>query len=193
MTESGDSTIIEQLRDPSGDRVGVIVHMPCQRNQLIVKLRREGGLWLSRQGWIGRETAVMLDCTSRDDKTEIDIPAEWAAEIETGETLHTSCGDPVFSGKCIWNAEMQTDAQAPALASAPEDMTSALERIRQLRQEQAKKLETLQEEMTTLDEMAAVEEQRLQAHYREKAEHTPPELSDDTHIIDDIISDVRLK
>ncbi len=93
-----------QILTQSTDNRALILDRLCDRSQILVTVKRNGASWLSPVGWVDSQKGTLLDCRPAGEKTEILIPEDYAAQIETGDKLHISCYELEFEQSLIWTA-----------------------------------------------------------------------------------------
>lgn len=82
----------------------IVIDQPCEANQLLVSLSKNSQNWLSPVGWTDQQKVTLLDCRAKGETTEIDIPAEFASEIRTGDILVLRCSELDLEKEIIWEA-----------------------------------------------------------------------------------------
>ena len=92
-----------------------------ESNQLLVTLSRNGKEWLSPVGWVKQEKGTLLDCQSRKDHTIVEIPAEFAKKIKTGDQIELKSREIDFSAALTWGKlnGSKTDTAKKANGAAP--------------------------------------------------------------------------
>ncbi len=91
------------LQDMDKNVCVLVVDQRCENNQLLVSLCKNDSEWLSPIGWTGQKKVTLLDCRSRGQLTEIDIPQEYAAALMTGDVLTLSCSELDLEQEIIWD------------------------------------------------------------------------------------------
>ena len=82
----------------------LVIDQACDNNQLLISLCRNGSEWLSPVGWTEKQKITLLECRSHGGKTEIDIPAEFAKVLVSGDTLVLKCSELDLTQEIIWKA-----------------------------------------------------------------------------------------
>ena len=91
----------------------------CNNDQLLVSLSKNSSQWLSPVGWTDQQKVTLLDCRSKGETTEIDIPAEFARDIKTGDVLVLRCSELDFETEITWEkSEVETRAAKEVAPSA---------------------------------------------------------------------------
>jgi len=115
-----------------------VINRHCNQSQVLVKMTRSDGQWLSPIGWVDSEKGTLLECRPHGDKTEIDIPERFTRDLQDGDVLTLSCIEMDFQGTLIWspsgaseseNSSSQTADKAvdeEAMTAASEDPTHNL-------------------------------------------------------------------
>jgi len=80
-----------------------VINRHCNQSQVLVKMTRSDGQWLSPIGWVDSEKGTLLECRSHGDKTEIDIPERFTRDLQDGDVLTLSCIEMDFQGTLIWS------------------------------------------------------------------------------------------
>ncbi len=71
-------------------------------DQLLVKLCRNGSEWLSPVGWVADEKGTLLDCKSDKSSSIVEIPAEFAKKLKSGDKITLSRPDSGFKSEIVW-------------------------------------------------------------------------------------------
>ena len=95
----------------------LVVDHKCDNDQLLVSLSKNDVKWLSPVGWTHQQKVTLLDCRSKGETTEIDIPSEFASEIKTGDVLVLRCSELDFEKEIIWEAS-EVETRMPTEASS---------------------------------------------------------------------------
>lgn len=80
-----------------------VINRHCNQSQVLVKMTRSDGQWLSPIGWVDSEKGTLLECRPHGDKTEIDIPERFTRDLQDGDVLTLSCIEMDFQGTLIWS------------------------------------------------------------------------------------------
>ena len=82
----------------------LVIDQACDNSQLLISLCRNGSEWLSPVGWTEKQKITLLDCRSQGGSTEIDIPAEFAKVLVSGDSLVLKCSELDLTQDIIWKA-----------------------------------------------------------------------------------------
>lgn len=82
----------------------LVIDQICDNDQLLVSLSKNTDQWLSPVGWTDQQKVTLLDCRPMGETTEIDIPAEFASDIITGDVLVLRCSELDLEKEIIWEA-----------------------------------------------------------------------------------------
>jgi len=87
----------------------LVIDQACDNDQLLVSLSKNGSQWLSPVGWTDQQKVTLLECRQNGAVTEIDIPAEFAKDIKSGDVLVLRCSELDFEKEIIWEtSEIET-------------------------------------------------------------------------------------
>ena len=97
----------------------MVIDQVCDNDQLLVSLNKNDQHWLSPVGWTDQQKVTLLECRSNGETTEIDIPAEFANDIKTGDVLVLRCSELDLEKEIIWEAsEVERRVSEDATAAA---------------------------------------------------------------------------
>jgi len=82
----------------------LVIDQACDNDQLLISLSKNGTKWLSPVGWTEQQKVTLLDCRPNGETTEIDIPAEFASDITSGDVLVLRCSELDLEKEIIWEA-----------------------------------------------------------------------------------------
>lgn len=82
----------------------LFIDQACDNDQLLVSLSKNEAQWLSPVGWTDQQKVTLLDCRAKDGITEIDIPSEFAKDINSGDVLVLRCSELDLEKEIIWEA-----------------------------------------------------------------------------------------
>ena len=96
----------------------LVIDQACDNDQLLVSLSKNGAKWLSPVGWTDQQKVTLLDCRAVGDTTQIDIPAEFANDITSGDALVLRCSELDIEKEITWErSEIETREAAQAVAA----------------------------------------------------------------------------
>ena len=151
------------IGDVTGASV-LVIEQSCDNSQLLVSLCRNGSQWLSPVGWTEKQKITLLDCRSQGGKTEIEIPAEYAKSLVTGDTLTLTCSELDLTQDIIWEgANLLTQPIAQTKPASPSLAGGFLSRFKSSK---APEITNTKSEA----ELRAEEADRAAETYREKME-----------------------
>jgi len=105
----------------------LVINQTCENDQLLVSLCRNNEKWLSPVGWTDQQKVTLLECRSDAGTTEIDIPAEFARDLDQGDVLSLKCSELDFEKEIIWedsNIIPRADFAKPAAGSLKSSLLS---------------------------------------------------------------------
>jgi len=82
----------------------LVIDQACESSQLLVSLCRNEDEWLSPVGWTSQQKITLLDCRSIGEKTEVEIPAEFALSLNQGDKLVLKCSELDLTQSITWEA-----------------------------------------------------------------------------------------
>jgi len=82
----------------------LVIDQACESGQLLVSLCRNENEWLSPVGWTSQQKITLLDCRSIGEKTEVEIPAEFALSLNQGDKLVLKCSELDLTQSITWEA-----------------------------------------------------------------------------------------
>lgn len=107
---------LQGTQTANGARI-LVIDQACDNDQLLVSLSKNEAKWLSPVGWTDQQKVTLLDCRADGETTQIDIPAEFAKDIKSGDVLVLRCSELDIEKEIIWeSSEIETrelDAAAP--------------------------------------------------------------------------------
>jgi len=80
----------------------LVIDQACDNDQLLVSLSKNEAQWLSPIGWTDQQKVTLLDCRANGETTQIDIPSEFAKEINSGDVLVLRCSELDLEKEIIW-------------------------------------------------------------------------------------------
>ena len=142
----------------------LVIDQGCDNDQLLVSLSKNGAKWLSPVGWTDQQKVALLDCRPNGERTEIDIPAEFARDIKTGDVLGLRCSELDLETEIIWEAsEIETRANEDVVPVATGLAGGLLSRFKGAKPE-------VQTEIKSEAELRAEEADRAAQSYKAKME-----------------------
>jgi len=142
----------------------LVIDQSCDNDQLLVSLSKNGAKWLSPVGWTDQQKVTLLDCRLNGDRTEIDIPAEFARNIKTGDVLVLRCSELDLETEIIWEAsEVETRVSEEVTPVATGLASGLLSRFKGAKPD-------VQEETKSEAELRAEEADRAAQSYKAKME-----------------------
>ena len=142
----------------------MVIDQPCDNDQLLVSLSKNGSQWLSPVGWTDQQKVTLLDCRPNGETTEIDIPSEFARDIKTGDVLVLRCSELDLEKEIIWEASEVETRKAEEAAPAAAGLAGGL-----LSRFKGSKAEVV-EEAKSEAELRAEEADRAAQTYKAKME-----------------------
>ena len=142
----------------------MVIDQTCDTDQLLVSLSKNGHKWLSPVGWTDQQKVTLLDCRPNGEITEIDIPAEFASDIKSGDVLVLRCSELDLEKEIIWEASDVETRSTEEVASSAAGLASGL-----LSRFKGSKTETI-EETKSEAELRAEEAGRAAQNYKAKME-----------------------
>ena len=113
----------QQAKRKDNNASVLIIDQACESDQLLVSLSKNGSQWLSPVGWKDQQKVTLLDCRANADTTEIDIPAEFAKDIISGDVLVLRCSELDVEKEIIWE---QSEIKVRDVADASVSLASGL-------------------------------------------------------------------
>lgn len=104
----------------------LVINQTCDNDQLLVSLSKNETKWLSPVGWTDQQKVTLLDCRKNGETTEIDIPAEFAKDIHSGDVLTLRCSELDLEKEIIWEASSVEIRTVPDTATAPTSLAGGL-------------------------------------------------------------------
>ena len=104
----------------------LVIDQPCDNDQLLVSLSKNGAQWLSPIGWTDQQKVTLLDCGANGTTTEIDIPAEFAKDIISGDVLVLRCSELDLEKEIIWETSEVTVRHTPEAAATATGLAGGL-------------------------------------------------------------------
>ncbi|WP_026941411.1 TonB family protein [Hellea balneolensis] len=142
----------------------IFIEQTCDNDQLLVSLSKNGTEWLSPVGWTDQQKVTLLDCRPNGKTTEIDIPAEFAATISSGDVLVLRCSELDFEKEIIWEAsEIETRLASETAKVSASSKGGLLSRFK------SPKID-IAEETRTEAEVRAEEAERAAQNFKAKME-----------------------
>lgn len=142
----------------------LVIEQACDNDQLLVSLSKNAAQWLSPVGWTDQQKVTLLDCRQNGKTTEIDIPAEFASDIKSGDVLVLRCSELDFEKEIVWEAsEVETRLASEEVAVPTGLAGGLLSRFKSSKTEPA-------EETRTEAEVRAEEADRAAQNFKVKME-----------------------
>ncbi len=142
----------------------IFIEQTCDNDQLLISLSKNGTEWLSPVGWTDQQKVTLLDCRPNGKRTEIDIPAEFAATISSGDVLVLRCSELDFEKEIIWEAsEIETRLASETAKASASSKGGLLSRFKSPKPDIA-------EETRTEAEVRAEEAERAAQNFKAKME-----------------------
>lgn len=142
----------------------IVIDQACDNDQLLVSLSKNGHQWLSPVGWTDQQKVTLLECRSQGDTTQVDIPAEFARDIKTGDVVVLRCSELDLEKEIIWEtSEVETRPNEAAAEVATGLAGGLFSRFK------APKVE-LREDSKSEAELRAEEAERAAQTYKAKME-----------------------
>lgn len=142
----------------------IVINQACNSDQLLVSLSKNGQEWLSPIGWTEQQKVTLLDCRPRGETTEVDIPAEFASAIKSGDVLVLRCSELDLEKEIIWEASDIETRSTEDVSSSTTGLAAGL-----LSRFKAPKTETIKDTKSEA-ELRAEEAGRAAQNYKAKME-----------------------
>ncbi len=139
----------------------LVINQALNSSQILVKLCRNGTEWLSPIGWSEEEKGTLLDCRSVNGMTELDIPAQFASNIQPDDTLNVQCPELALVQDVKWQAVTAAGA-ASSYEAAKTVSAGLLDRFKRKQSKPDVKSEFSE------TELRAQEAERVAASYKAK-------------------------
>ncbi len=89
---------MEQVTGTANLRINRVLNS----DQLLVKICRNGKEWLSPVGWVKDEKGTLLECKIEKDSSIVEIPAEFAKKLKTGDQIVLKNLESGFESEIVW-------------------------------------------------------------------------------------------
>jgi len=116
---------LQAAETENGARV-LVIDQACDNDQLLVSLSKNASQWLSPVGWTDQQKVTLLDCRANGETTEIDIPAEFAKDIVSGDVLVLRCSELDFEKEIIWETSEIEVRNTAEIAATTTGLASGL-------------------------------------------------------------------
>lgn len=126
----------------NGARI-LVIDQACDNDQLLVSLSKNEAQWLSPVGWTEQQKVTLLDCRADGETTQIDIPAEFAKDIKSGDVLVLRCSELDIEKEITWeSSEIETRETSAATPTATGLASGLLSRFKTAKAEPVKSLKS---------------------------------------------------
>ena len=134
---------MEQIESKDNSASVLVIDQACDNDQLLVSLSKNESQWLSPVGWTNQQKVTLLDCRAKDGITEVDIPSEFAKDINSGDVLVLRCSELDLEKEIIWEAsEIEVRNAVEPLTASTGLASGLLSRFKTSKSEVAENIKT---------------------------------------------------